>query len=132
MLSTKKKILYTVLTSPFAFITFKAYKWQTRRKVEKNIEIENRENRLKETPLLIKKENLNLINDEWEFRPIMLQGSFEENLIHINKTKEAEPGYHIISPFKLDKDSNRSNALIVDRGWVPYYYDIQNIMSKNS
>jgi cytochrome oxidase assembly protein ShyY1 len=135
MLSKKKKIIYTFLTSPFLFLTFKAYKWQTRRKQEKIIEIENRDKILKQQPIRINNEFFEnfKMNEEYEFTPVELIGNFDKDKkLFILKTKDGEPGYHIVSPFYCYQDEEgKDKALLVDRGWIPYNYPLEKLNLSN-
>lgn len=136
----KKKILYSICTSPFLCkifshclkffnldLTISAHRWQKRRKIEKTHEIGLREKRLNAEPIKLDFEKINfpneddLFREEWEFRPIELEGYFDNKMIFITKTKEAEPGYQVISPFVCYKDNEGRNcAILIDRGWIPY------------
>jgi cytochrome oxidase assembly protein ShyY1 len=131
MLSFRKKVLYTILTSPFAYVTYKANKWQIRRKQEKIIEIETREHRLEETPRILDRETINefKMSEEWDFRPVQLIGHFDaDKRLLINKTKDSEPGYHLVSPFYCYKDEQgNEKALLVDRGWIPSDYRLDRL-----
>lgn len=126
----KRKIIYTLFTAPFAVLTFKAHNWQKRRKIEKINEIKIREERLAETPLKIDKDVL--INDfekeKVQYKPIELYGYFDyKNSILINKTKDSDPGFHVVTPFYCYKDNNyKYQALLVDRGWIPYDFILNN------
>jgi cytochrome oxidase assembly protein ShyY1 len=142
MLSIKRKIIFTILTSPFAYVTYKAYKWQTRRKQEKIIEVKDREYKLNLPLFELNSENINLVNNDWEFRPVSIKGEFKENLLHVNKTKDSQPGYHILSPFKLQKENNANGpkdfsnlspdqVIIVDRGWLPFDFEIEKIKNND-
>lgn len=135
MLSKNKKIIYTIFTTPFLFITFNAYRWQTRRKQEKIIEIQNREKILKQQPIRINHEFLKIfkMNEDYEFTPVELIGNFDsDKKLYILKTKDGEPGYHIVSPFYCYEDEVGSpKALLVDRGWIPYNYPLEKLNSGN-
>jgi cytochrome oxidase assembly protein ShyY1 len=141
--SFKRKIIYTLFSSPFAFLTFKAFQWQTRRKAEKIEEIEHRIKQLNNPPIKLTDELIKEIesNDNnkslWEFKPLELNGSFiktnnNAKIIKISKTKEAEPGYQILKPFCYDKiklsknDIYKYKCIIVDRGWVPLDFKIDD------
>src|SRR4051794_14532047 len=97
----RKKIFYSVFTTPFAILTFNAYNWQTRRKSEKIQEMTDRENSLAHDPILMNEDFLSkfVMKKEWEFKPVELIGFFDDKKLLINKTKDGETGFHIVSPF---------------------------------
>jgi cytochrome oxidase assembly protein ShyY1 len=124
-MNIKKKLLYTILTSPFFYLTFNAYRWQSRRKLEKIEEIAVRDKRLKEDGLILNQEILRefKMNDELEFKPVILKGYFSDDYVLVNRTREAEPGFHVVSPIYCYKDEfGVDQAVLVDRGWIPYSY----------
>jgi cytochrome oxidase assembly protein ShyY1 len=134
MLSRKRKIIFTIFTSPFAFLTFKAHKWQKRRKQEKILEVKEREDRLNMPLFELNSENINLVDEDWEFRPVSIKGLFKDEMLHVNKTKDSQPGYHILSPFKLLNESiepSSEQVIIVDRGWLPYNFEIDSFKNND-
>jgi surfeit locus 1 family protein len=57
--------------------------------------------------------------DEFEYRKVKLQGEFlNDKEIHLYagaREIRGSPGYHILTPFKLDN----GQVVIINRGWVP-------------
>jgi len=124
-MNLKKKVLYSIFTTPFTIATYNAYKWQIRRKFEKTEEMRRRKTSLLQEPIKIDSEFLEnfQIKTEDEFLPVELNGYFGNKRLLINKTRDGETGYNIISPFYCYKDKDGyDQPLIVDRGWVPYEY----------
>jgi len=133
-MNIKKKLVYTIFTTPFCYLTFNAYRWQSRRKLEKIEEIAIRDKRLKEDGLQLNEKILKefKMRDELEFKPVSLRGYFSDDYVLVNRTREAEPGFHVVSPFYCYKDdSGVYRAVLVDRGWIPYTYK-EKFLSKNN
>jgi cytochrome oxidase assembly protein ShyY1 len=106
-------------------VTFKGFLWQKERKQEKIKEISNRIDKIYKNSTIIKEiipwKNLTEkeFKEKWEFRNIIVEGNYSDNQILISKTKDAQSGYIIISPFYSKEDSFKLNPILVDRGWVP-------------
>ena len=99
----------------------KAYFWQSRRKLEKIEEIENRKRLLQLNNISLNKlPHISKQNLE-EFTRINFDCEFLSDKRHIKiiKTIDNEPGYKYIIPVKI-KDSNQvKNIIFVDYGWFP-------------
>jgi cytochrome oxidase assembly protein ShyY1 len=122
-MNIKRKVLYSVLTLPIAGMTFKAFLWQKRRKLDKIEEMDLRFKRLEGEPFRVEEVDKlpwvgvdsELFKQEWEFRPILVKGHFErKKCVYIQRTKESEPGYHLVCPLVYS-----NGMILVDRGWVP-------------
>ena len=66
--------------------------------------------------------NMNLINHpdqfaEMEYRGVFAEGSYDfSNEVFLqNQALDNLPGYHVLTPFKLD---NKDLSIMVDRGWI--------------
>jgi len=124
-MNIKKKFIYTIFTAPFCMLTFNAYRWQTRRKLEKVKEMENRDKRLKEQGLRLNDEILRYFKmvEEWEFKPVILKGYFGDEHVQVFRTRENETGFHVVSLFYCYHDeAGVIRPVIVDKGWIPYTY----------
>lgn len=128
----KKKITYSLFTIPIAVTSFGVYEWQKRRYLEKNAETDLRKTRINAQPEDISKYynqqsfpwldlNLREFNKEYAYKPFELIGVFDHSReIRVNKLKDGDEGYQIITPFYCYTDeSGEPQALLVDRGWVP-------------
>lgn len=131
----RKKLTYSFFTIPVAVISFGVYDWQRRRAIEKLHETQHRINRISENPINIQDyytnnnnkfpwlgKNIKELNSEYGFKPIELVGQFDHaNQILVEKNKEGEEGYDIITPFYCYKDENgKTQPLLVNRGWIPF------------
>jgi cytochrome oxidase assembly protein ShyY1 len=151
----RRKIFYSVFSAPFAskvtsfiyklVLTFNAFNWQTRRKQEKIADVDLRRKRLVEEAIILNdsievlKNSLNNITDKeftdnWEYRPVELTGFFDYSKeILVNRTKDSEPGYLLITPFYICKEySKESDVVFVDRGWVSSDWPIQQTKQSKS
>jgi cytochrome oxidase assembly protein ShyY1 len=104
-------------------MTYKAFIWQKKRKLEKIEEMDLRFKKLKSKPYECEKDKVfpwidvdeETFRREWAFQPFRIGGRFEkERYVYIQRTKEGEPGYQLINPLYFNK-----KAVLVDRGWVP-------------
>jgi cytochrome oxidase assembly protein ShyY1 len=104
--------------------TFKAYQWQSRRKLEKIEEMKLRYKRLSSEPYNIGDSgplpwvnvDEHVFKQEWEFMPVEICGNLEKNRVaYIQRTKDNEPGYHLINVLR----TNDGQEILIDRGWVP-------------
>lgn len=128
-------------------MTFNAYKWQKRRKLEKIEEIRLRDQKLSQQPQEIKSVNeLNWLNktdeefsEKYAYRPYKLKGKFDHSKeVLIQRTRDGiffsfktcflgEPGFIVVTPFYCYKDQNNKDyPLLVDRGWIPHDFANQN------
>lgn len=57
--------------------------------------------------------------DGLDYRRVQLRGTFvpSEEILRRNRSVDGVTGYHIVTPFRL---TGSSNAVLVDRGWIPY------------
>jgi cytochrome oxidase assembly protein ShyY1 len=111
-------------------LTYNAFLWQKRRRLEKIEEMELRYKRLNSEPYVITNNfpwTTESFKSDWEFRPVKVNGVFGENCIHVQRTKDSEPGYHLVCPLYIE--SNK--AVLVDRGWVPLDLEAIKEIDKN-
>jgi cytochrome oxidase assembly protein ShyY1 len=132
----RKKLTYSLFTIPFAFVSFSVYDWQLRRFLEKKRETETRIDRVSEKSENIQQFynpkgeqkfpwiglNVKDFNNAFAYRPIELTGQFDHSKqIFVEKVKEGEEGFDVITPFYCYKDENGEiQPVLVNRGWIPY------------
>lgn len=136
ILSSNEIYSYNIFTD----LTITAYRWQSRRKLEKIAELDIRHKRIKENlyainPFLntesardifpwIESSEKNF-KENWEYRGLDLEGFFDyKNKILITTTKNNEPGYNVVIPFYCysEAGTNRLFPILVDRGWFPDFW----------
>ena len=63
-------------------------------------------------------------NSEYRFRPIKLSGIFDhKNQIYVDRTRDHERGYCILTPFYTHVDSEgNKQGVFVERGWIDDEY----------
>lgn len=132
----RKKLTYSLLTIPLAFVSFNVYDWQLRRFLEKKRETQMRIERVSEKPKNIQTFynghseksfpwiglNVKELNTEYAYRPIELNGQFDHSKqILVDKIKEGEEGFDVITPFYCYRDEHGEvQPVLVNRGWIPY------------
>lgn len=121
------KTFFGVVFSTSAIISFNAMLWQISRRNEKAQVLKNHEN-LKNKPLKDLPPAGASTND-WEFHPILLQGSFDNEgsvLVgprHFQSYKgtqienEKRGGFAVMTPFEIANSGGK--FVMVNRGWVP-------------
>lgn len=104
-------------------MTFRAFLWQKRRRLEKIEEINHRKKLLNISDISLN--NLPKISKSSleEFTKVTFDAEFlpnsDKDLIQIIKTNDSEPGYKLILPVKIkfNKNINDKNIIFVDFGW---------------
>jgi len=79
--------------------------------------------------------NLNTWHDKpltsMTYHTAMLTGQFDNQhqLLLDNRTYKGKAGYMVLTPFLLDSNaqSNHPKAILINRGWIPYQGDRNNI-----
>ena len=112
-------------------VSWKAYKWQTRRKAEKIEDMKVRHDRLNSQPFSLnppKEEDYypwvqysrERFREECGYKPVKVTGRWDQkNQILITRPRDAQNGYEIVTPFITHKNRfNEECKIYVDRGWV--------------
>ena len=111
-----------------------AAEYQNRRGTEKQVEAERRKALLSQEATDITPANksqhvwsaagssIDKFENEWSMKPVSVRGIFDhEQEIQVTKERNGEKGVEIITPFYTHLDAQgRENAIIVNRGWVPW------------
>jgi cytochrome oxidase assembly protein ShyY1 len=125
----RKKLTYSFFTIPFAVVSFNVYDWQRRRAVEKKHEVDQRINRVTGEPVDIQSYynsknsnkfpwvglNSRELNLQFGWRPIELNGQFDHSRqVLIEKVKDGEEGYDVVTPFYCYSDENGEICVYCD------------------
>lgn len=90
-----RKVVFSAAALPLAVLTANACVWQKRRKLEKEIEMKERERMLKLPPLIIddvflwETDNDEEFKENWSYRQVELKGRFVgEKTVFIRRTRD--------------------------------------------
>ena len=129
-----KKIVFSAFTAPALVWMHQSAEYQNRRGSEKRVEAARREKLLSQEPVDITPPNkghfawseqpdkLDKFENDWAMKPVVVKGIFDYTReVQVEKMRNGEKGVDIITPFYTHLDSNGvEQAIIVNRGWVPY------------
>ena len=101
-----KKIIWTGISGTLLYNTAWAYKWQLRRKVEKEELIAERKAKLSQKPLEVTVDQIPLFSlpkeefdEKWLNRPLVVKGIFNhEQEMMVARTRHEERGFEIVTP----------------------------------
>ncbi len=91
--------------------------WQLQRLDEKTALITRIESGLAADPAPLPR---SIVDPEaWDYRRVTLDGTFlhDRELYLVGRTRRGQPGLHVVTP--LRRDGPGSQAILVNRGWVP-------------
>ncbi|HEX7040899.1 MAG TPA: SURF1 family protein [Trueperaceae bacterium] len=60
-----------------------------------------------------------------EYRAVTAVGEFDssEEVLLRGRTRDGQPGFHVLTPLVLSRAGLAGSAVLVERGWVPYAMD---------
>lgn len=134
----RKKLTFSFFTIPVAVLSYSIHDWHSRRMFEKVKVTNSRTERIIEDPVDIQNFydasnpkkfpwiglDVKQLNEKFAFKPIELHGQFDHSRqIFVEKLKQGEEGFDVITPFHCYKDENgKLQPVLVNRGWIPYDY----------
>ena len=68
--------------------------------------------------------------DDPRYRPVVADGRFaeEHDVLWRGRAFDGQPGYHVLTPLVLERPEGApARAVLVDRGWIPYRYDVPEV-----
>ena len=103
--------------------------WQLDRAEEKRMIEANILQAEKNTPLDLNKANKAQLFEEI-YRPVTASGKYDTDhqFLYDNRTYMGKPGYHVLTPLKL---AGQEEAVLVNRGWIPFVGRRDNIQDIN-
>ena len=128
------KVLFTTVSVPMFYNTVWAWKWQARRKIEKQELIDQRISNMKEEPREIKSFQSDVplsqmekkeFDKQWLYKPIKVTGIFDhEQEVYVTRTIKGEQGIEVVTPLfmNINDRTGHLEGILVNRGRLPLDY----------
>lgn len=129
-----KKIIFTTMCGPLLYTTVWAWRWQARRKIEKQEFIDQRILKLKEAPVFVKDPSTDIpiktmdpkeFAKEWLYKPIKMKGLFDHDKEKlVVRPVAGNQSFEVVTPLftSVDEKTGNLNGIMVNRGRLPIEY----------